>query len=118
MLWEDPAHRRYRQVSDLVTNVLTLEAQRRLQATMEDAYSKAIAAGATQEQISGSLGAMGDKAHAYAAVENAKRIGQWTEAILETETDWMRAHPARDPLRWLGLGALVGAALALALTKR
>ena len=56
---------------------------------MEDAYSKAMTKeGATPESVVQAALIIGEKAHAYAAHENARRIRQWAEAILAAEADW------------------------------
>jgi hypothetical protein len=100
--------RRYRRIADLITPVLTLESQRRLDATMQDAYSKAMAGGATQEALNQASAAMGERAHSFASRENAKRIRQWTEEILATEEAWAKEHPPIFTLRWLMLGIILG----------
>lgn len=101
--------RRYRRIAELITPVLTLESQRRFDATMQDAYSKAMAGGASQEEINQASAAMGERAHAYASRENAKRIRQWTEEILAAEEAWAREHPPIRTLSWLALGLGLGA---------
>lgn len=108
---------RYRRIAELITPILTAESQRRLDVTMQDGYSKALAAGATQEAINQASAAMGERAHAFASVENAKRIRQWTEAILEAEEAWAKEHPPVHTIGWLALGAVLGALAAICVDK-
>jgi hypothetical protein len=101
--------RRYWRIAALITPVLTIESQRRLDLTMQEGYAKAVASGASQEEINQVSAAMGERAHAFASRENAKRIRQWTEEILAAEEAWAKEHPPILTLRWLAVGAILGA---------
>ena len=81
---------RFQRIVELITPLLTAASQRRLEATMEDAYSKAMTKeGATPESVAQATVIIAEKANAYASVENANRIRQWAEAILAAELNWI-----------------------------
>jgi hypothetical protein len=97
---------RHQKIADLITPILTIEAQKRLDASLQDGYSKAIARGASVEEVNRVAYAMAERAHQYGSKEAGRRIRQWTEAILAEQKDW-----EKDLARTLAsfcLGALVG----------
>lgn len=77
--------RRYRQVSALITQAITHESLERVDKTLIDAYSKATAQGAAPEDIKKFDQGLIDKVNNVLSKENAIRVRQWTEAILEEE---------------------------------
>ena len=78
--------KRYERYAELLAPIITAESQRRLDATLSDARSKAIATGKTPEEVAGQFGqAVIDRANDLLSRENAVRIRQWTEAILDAE---------------------------------
>lgn len=77
--------RRYREVSALITQAMTQESLERVDKTLVDAYSKATAQGAAPEDIKKFDQGLIDKVNNVLSQENAIRIRQWTEAILEQE---------------------------------
>ena len=77
--------RRYREVSNLLIGILTTESQKRLDKTLSDAYTKARAQGAKEEDIKGFNQKLVDDANAFLAKENGVRIRDWTNAILDAE---------------------------------
>lgn len=52
---------------------------------MDEAYAKVRASGAPEESLAQTAQMMAEKAHAFGAAETAKRIHQWTLAILEAQ---------------------------------
>lgn len=77
--------KRYREVSALITGLLTVESLKRLDKTLMDAYSKATAQGAAPDEIKKFDQTLIDKVNAVLSRENAVRIREWTEAILAEE---------------------------------
>jgi hypothetical protein len=78
---------RYQQIADLITPILTVASQRQLDATLENAHSKDIAQGVSQEELQKNAIEYYARANRYAAVENARRIREWTLAILMAERE-------------------------------
>jgi hypothetical protein len=77
--------RRYRRLSEIIAPVITEASQQRVDKTLTDAYSKATAQGASPEDIKNFNQTVINKANEVLAKENALRIRQWTEAILDEE---------------------------------
>jgi len=82
--------RRYREISALVTGVITHESQQRVEKTLQDAYQKAIAQGAKPEDAKGFNQGLIDSINELLAAENGKRVRQWTMSILEEEERFLR----------------------------
>jgi hypothetical protein len=81
---------RYRRLSDLIAPIITAESQRRLDATLSDLRAKAVAASQTQQDLQRHFSqAHIDKANELLAAENAWRIRQWTEKILDEEKSFI-----------------------------
>jgi hypothetical protein len=78
---------RYQQIADLITPILTVASQRQLDATLDEAHSKNIARGVSQEDLQKNSVEFYARANRYAAVENARRIREWTLAILMAEQE-------------------------------
>jgi hypothetical protein len=77
--------RRYREISQSILGIITSQSQARVDKTLTDLYEKSIAAGAKPEEARSFTQAKIDEIHEVLAKENAKRVRQWTEAILEAE---------------------------------
>jgi hypothetical protein len=77
--------RRYREIANLITGVITHQTQERVEKTLQDAYQKSIAQGATPEDAKAFNQRLIDQINELLAKENGTRIRQWTEAILEAE---------------------------------
>jgi hypothetical protein len=77
--------KRYRQISQQITEPITQYHLRRLDKTLTDAYVESTKEGSTKEQQKAFNQLFIDKASEALARENAVRIRQWTEAILEQE---------------------------------
>jgi hypothetical protein len=77
--------KRYRQISKEVTEAITEYNLRRLDKTLTEAYVESTKEGSTKEQQKAFNQLFIDKASEALARENAVRIRQWTEAILEQE---------------------------------
>jgi hypothetical protein len=78
-------HRRYREVSNLIIGIITAESQKRLDKTLSDAYTKARAQGAKEEDLKAFNQKLVDDANAFLAKENGIRVRQWTDSILDAE---------------------------------
>ena len=78
--------RRYREISQLIIPIVTSQSQARVDRTLTDLYEKSIAAGAKPEEAKAFGQQAIDQINEKLAEENAKRIKQWTEAILAEET--------------------------------
>jgi hypothetical protein len=81
--------RRYQRLSELIAPIITEASQQRVDKTLVDAYSKAVAQGATPEDLKKFNQSMIDKTNEVLAKENGFRIRQWTEAILEEENKFL-----------------------------
>jgi 16S rRNA C1402 (ribose-2'-O) methylase RsmI len=77
--------KRYREISNHIVGIITAESQHRVDKTLMDAYAKATAQGADPEEIKKFNQGLIDKVNDHMSRENAVRIRQWTEAILEEE---------------------------------
>jgi hypothetical protein len=77
--------KRYREISKLVTPIVTSQSQARVDRTLTDLYEKSIAAGAKPEEAKAFGQQAIDQINEKLAAENAKRVRQWTEAILAEE---------------------------------
>lgn len=77
--------KRYHEISDRIVAIITAESQHRVDKTLMDAYAKATAQGADPENIKKFDQSLIDKVNDHMAKENAVRVRQWTEAILEEE---------------------------------
>lgn len=76
---------RYREVSTAIAGALTRAALERVDKTLTDAYSKAVAQGAKPEDMARFNQQLIDKTNELLSRENGVRIRQWTEAIIEQE---------------------------------
>jgi hypothetical protein len=77
--------RRYREVSNLIMQTITEQSQLRVDKSLSEAYLKAHAAGASEEQMKGFDQKFIDLINEKLSAENAVRIRQWTNAILNEE---------------------------------
>lgn len=76
---------RYREISNRIVGIITKESQERVDKTLIDAYTKATAQGADPEEIKKFDQNLIDKVNSVLSKENAIRVRQWTEAIIEEE---------------------------------
>lgn len=81
--------RRYQRLSEVIAPTITAASQQRVDKTLTDAYSKATAQGATPEDLKAFNQTVINKANEVLAKENAVRIRQWTEAIIEEENKFL-----------------------------
>lgn len=81
--------RRYQRLSEIIAPTITAASQARVDKTLIDAYSKATAQGASAEDIKSFSQNVIDKANEVLAKENALRIRQWTQAIIEEENRFL-----------------------------
>jgi DNA-binding GntR family transcriptional regulator len=77
---------RYRRIADLVTPLITHESLRRLDATLEELRAKALASSKDAQELNQHFHqGIIDKVNEILSVENAWRIRQWTQKILDEE---------------------------------
>jgi hypothetical protein len=77
--------RRYREVSALIIQVLTKRSQERMDRTLTEAYEQGLAQGVNAEELKSATQKMIENVNEILAKENARRIKQWTDSILEAE---------------------------------
>jgi membrane-associated HD superfamily phosphohydrolase len=77
--------RRYREVSALIISELTKRSQERLDRTLTEAYEKGLTQGVPQEELKSVTQKMIENVNEILAKENARRIHQWSMAILDAE---------------------------------
>jgi hypothetical protein len=80
--------KRYRRISEQITRIITEGSQERVDKTLTEAYVQATAQQAPPEakqNLDRNMQALIDKANDLMSKENARRIRQWTTAILEEE---------------------------------
>jgi len=77
--------RRYREISNRIVEAITIESQHRLDRTLVDAYARSTREGATEDDKKGFNQGAIERANDILSRENAKRVRQWTEAILDEE---------------------------------
>ena len=80
-------HRRrgYREVSALIIQELTKRSQERMDRTLTEAYEQGLAQGVNAEELKSATQKMIENVNEILAKENARRIKQWTDSILEAE---------------------------------
>lgn len=88
-LKEQKRARRYREVSAQVTEIITQHSQQRVSRTLADAYLKATGQGSTDEDRQ-KFGTHIADVHIILSKDNASRIRQWTESILEEEERFIK----------------------------
>jgi len=77
--------RRYERISELITPIITAQSQQRVDRTLSEAYVKATAQGADPEEIKKFDQHLIDKINEKLSIENAKRIREWAETIIDQE---------------------------------
>lgn len=79
---------RYREITKLIIPIITEQSQERVDKTLTEAYMQATSQQAppeAKENLNANMQALIDKANEVMAKENAFRIRQWTNAILDEE---------------------------------
>jgi hypothetical protein len=77
--------RRYREVSVLIIQEITRKSQERMDRSLTEAYQQGLAKGIDSDQLKQTTQKMVDAVNEVLSKENARRIRQWTESILEEE---------------------------------
>jgi hypothetical protein len=98
---------RYREVSRAIAAVITSASLGRVDKTLIDAYSKATAQGASPQDLKRFDQAFIDKINEALSRENALRVRQWTEAILEEESKMRFPGFSAGDLFLFALGAFL-----------
>jgi DNA-binding GntR family transcriptional regulator len=101
---------RYRRIADLIAPLITHESLRRLDATLEELRAKAMASSKDATQLNQRFHqGIIDKVNELLATENAWRIRQWTQKILDEENSLKAIHAAQaQEIAPLGLGEKSG----------
>lgn len=77
--------RRYREISAQITAIITSQSQARVDRTLTDLYERSVAAGAKPDEAKAFGQQKIDEIQERLAAENALRVRQWTEALLDQE---------------------------------
>lgn len=87
---------RYREITKLIIPIITRESQERIDKTLTEAYMQATSQQAPPEakqNLDANMQALINKANEVMSKENAMRIRQWTNAILDEEERFESGRP-------------------------